>query len=669
MSINNPQERSESLYRLLAQNLPGMGVILFDYNLRLLIVEGEALAEQGFTKAVMEGRTLFDVLPQTPNRDRLERRYKAALQGQESFDEVVYNNKHYVSHIFPVYGDTGDVEAGMVLVRNITEARLLERELRQNEHHFRGLFDNNNDAVFFIGLDGKITDLNDHAVALLRTTRESQIGRDARANIVVDERELSSWNLQKLLDGEEIPIYERTFKRADGTTFPAEINIALVYDANGEPSHVQSIVRDISERRITEELLEGQVDQLLILLEVDAELTEHLNADYVVTLALDSSMRLSGADNGFIALIDDETGKCTVKHVFGDYPIKEGHVVPHDIGITGRVLRTQRPANVQNVELDQDYVARLPKTQAKMVIPLVSQDRLIGILNLETRYPERFTQSVYDLIRLVTTRIAVSIDNARLYQRSERQLAELQKLYQQVSDLEQLKTDMIRIANHDLRNPLGAIQGYVDLINMDVKESYESGDLERYLEQINDAADLMSKIIRDILSLERVQQSVENMDVAEVDLTSLTLDAYMYQEARAVLHQRSITLNADTRGDHIIVKGNEPFLREALGNLVSNAVKYTPQGGNIEVSLHQEDGVAIFTVVDDGIGIPEDQQDKLFQPFFRASSKETRDIEGTGLGLHLVKQIIERHHGELIFESVYGEGSTFGFKIQVMDQR
>jgi signal transduction histidine kinase len=105
---------------------------------------------------------------------------------------------------------------------------------------------------------------------------------------------------------------------------------------------------------------------------------------------------------------------------------------------------------------------------------------------------------------------------------------------------------------------------------------------------------------------------------------------------------------------------------EAMNNLISNAIKYTPEGGKIEVSLSADDDNAIFRVRDNGYGIPLEQQAGLFQPFYRATTAKTIDIEGTGLGLHLVKNIIQRYDGEMIFSSVEGAGSTFGFKLPLI---
>ena len=111
------------------------------------------------------------------------------------------------------------------------------------------------------------------------------------------------------------------------------------------------------------------------------------------------------------------------------------------------------------------------------------------------------------------------------------------------------------------------------------------------------------------------------------------------------------------------MRGDLAQLYEAISNLIGNAIKYTPERGLIDVCLRKKDGLIIFDVRDNGFGIPEEHHERLFQPFYRAHTQETTGIEGTGLGLHLVKKIVERHRGKMIFRSTYGQGSTFGFSL------
>ena len=115
--------------------------------------------------------------------------------------------------------------------------------------------------------------------------------------------------------------------------------------------------------------------------------------------------------------------------------------------------------------------------------------------------------------------------------------------------------------------------------------------------------------------------------------------------------------------DALVVSGDDAQLYEAVTNLVNNAIKYTPEGGKIDIILRIENSHVEFVVKDTGYGIPDEKQKQLFRPFYRVKTEETLNIDGTGLGLHLVQNIIKRHNGEMIFNSIYGKGSTFGFTL------
>jgi signal transduction histidine kinase len=171
----------------------------------------------------------------------------------------------------------------------------------------------------------------------------------------------------------------------------------------------------------------------------------------------------------------------------------------------------------------------------------------------------------------------------------------------------------------------------------------------------------MKKIIRNILSLQRIEELAQGNLNAQLDLNELIQQVCDGQ--RFITSQRGQILQLLLPETPVLVKGDTAQLREAVVNLVGNAVKYTPDGGTITVGLSADSERCCFEVRDTGYGIPEDQQQRLFQPFYRVKTPEIAAIDGTGLGLHLVKNIIERHGGTMRFESVYGQGSTFGFEL------
>ncbi|MFN8565709.1 MAG: HAMP domain-containing sensor histidine kinase, partial [Anaerolineae bacterium] len=254
-------------------------------------------------------------------------------------------------------------------------------------------------------------------------------------------------------------------------------------------------------------------------------------------------------------------------------------------------------------------------------------------------------------------RVASAIENARLYETMQSQLAEMRSLYTHVSDLEQLKTHMIRVAAHDLRSPLSIVASYIELLNEDLSAHYNDMD-GMYVNAIRQAVTRMTQMTSDILSLERIAEhrDVTLMRVKLGNLLERTLKDHA-EHIRQHNHQTSLNV------EPVAVYGDSSELREAIANLLGNAIKYTPAGGQIDASVRRDGDMALLEIKDNGFGIPEDQQERLFEPFHRVKTRETQAIDGTGLGLYLVKKIVERYGGTVHFTSEYGKGSTFGFRL------
>lgn len=439
----------------------------------------------------------------------------------------------------------------------------------------------------------------------------------------------------------------------NGTMFSARV--LPVRDDSGAVVVGMVLVEDMTARFHDAELLRQHMELLIALRRVNAELTERLDVDYVLEMALDIAMRLSVARVGIIRLLED--GVVTRHHIAGAYPeafVRSGF--RHVRGVLRRVIETHQGVLLTDVAADPDYIANVPGMRAQITLPLVSRDLLVGVLNLETDRPQHFTTEVFEFLKMLTDRVAVALDNARLYDTAQRQLAELRDVYERVSRLEQLKSDMIRIAAHDIRNPVSVIAGYTQLLHGSASEAQRP-----HVEAVTSATHRIEAIINDILSLQRIEHLADASAHTPVDIAALLRQAC--QEFLNEAHSRGLWCAFEVPDTPVLVLGDTPQLYEAITNLVSNALKYTPAGGSVQASLQTDGAQVAVRVSDTGFGIPAEMQARLFQPFFRARVREAREIEGTGLGLNLVKNIVERHGGEVVFHSVYGQGSTFGFDL------
>lgn len=258
------------------------------------------------------------------------------------------------------------------------------------------------------------------------------------------------------------------------------------------------------------------------------------------------------------------------------------------------------------------------------------------------------------IIRDVTER---NRTQAELKQRAD----ELARLYEQLRHLEQYKTDMIRMAAHDLRHPISVTQGYLELLQE--PNSTLTPNQQLYLDAIRSATARANQMLSDILSLERIEHLATMSVYSPFNLHELLGEIIAQYRDQASAKGLQMIIDVDGDESPYVVLGDTTQITEAISNLLNNAVKYTPEMGKLFIRLRHDEAYAHFEVQDTGYGIMKEQQEKLFRPFYRAKSSANQHIDGTGLGLHLVKSIIERHNGNIFFSSEYGKGSLFGFRL------
>ena len=229
--------------------------------------------------------------------------------------------------------------------------------------------------------------------------------------------------------------------------------------------------------------------------------------------------------------------------------------------------------------------------------------------------------------------------------------------------LDQFKSQMVQMASHDLRTPLGVAIGYLEVLKEDLKPA--SPLRERALQGIDAALNRMQTLVVELLDLERVESGADQLRV-QIDVGSLTAETVTEFEESAHARRQHLELTLPLAVPPVV--GDPIRLKQAIGNLINNALKYTPDGGSILVRvLRPEEQRILIEVQDTGYGIPADAQAKLFQRFYRVRIAGAENVEGTGLGLSLVKAVVEQHDGRVDAESEQGKGSTFRIWLPVVD--
>jgi signal transduction histidine kinase len=272
-----------------------------------------------------------------------------------------------------------------------------------------------------------------------------------------------------------------------------------------------------------------------------------------------------------------------------------------------------------------------------------------------------FTAGIGLLVLFRLAGLVRAVERARRSERVARRDAEMaQQLlsYQneQLVELDRLKDEFVSSVSHELRTPLTSISGYVELL----KEDESSEERRGYLSIVERNADRLLGLVSDLLFTARLQEGRLALEREEVDISVLVRHAVDAARPRAVA--AGVDLQLDERPVPV-VQGELVRLAQLLDNLISNAIKFTPTGGQVRVMLGVEEGTIRLEVSDTGIGISEADRDKLFERFFRAQSALERQIQGTGLGLYISKAIVEAHGGRIGVQSFEGTGTTFVVEI------
>ena len=528
----------------------------------------------------------------------------------------------------------------LVLLFGIAMYLIIHHSQKSVQYQF--ILNNISEGLVVLDDHEKIKIVNDQLERMLNISAKDYIGHyyvDLLKNFHIEnhQNEVQLTYGNRIFTPKVIPVYQHSLSKA--VTF---------YDVTAQSSTIETLREDLKKLRILDHVYQ--------------ETSSTLDVFTVRHLILDTSVRLSGAKGGFIVVRDNDD-EFQIVEMVGDF---NRELIIQAIKTKNcafaRVVNTLVPERIFDLRNDPECLKLFPNMQSLYAIPFLnSQNVLIGILSLVTDNPQRFKGDTFRFMLLLSNRMSIAIENSQLYKLQEQQLKKLQASHKKISELEEMKSDMIRIAAHDVRGPANNIRLALTMILKQKDQLSET--LLEMIKQIEYSTETITKICYNILSLERIEQFVNQTGGERFELGEQVQTVYREQNIMAKHKKQQFVLHNPNK--QVYVFGHPPQVCEAVSNLISNAIKYTPEEGKVDICLDTQNGYAVFEVRDTGCGVPDEKQKRLFQPFYRAITKETANIEGVGLGLNLVKKIIDHHHGEIVFHSEYGKGSTFGFKIPV----
>jgi signal transduction histidine kinase len=313
-------------------------------------------------------------------------------------------------------------------------------------------------------------------------------------------------------------------------------------------------------------------------------------------------------------------------------------------------LLVRRDLTEQRYPADEKLLAL--GLRSELVTPLLVGARPIGMLSLSREQPDAFSGEEIELVALLGRLVATAVQNIRAYEAERRRVEELGRL-------SQLRADFVSLVSHELRSPMAAVIGAARTLEERWRMLTPS-QRESFLALIGDETSRLAELVGDVLDTSRIEAGTFSYRFEEVDLGRVVDEAV---EA-AALAQQDVPVVAAIRGALPGIRGDRARLRQVLGNLIENAVKYSPEGGEVRVSAAAANGAVTIAVRDAGPGIPRDQQERIFEKFGRVDVAGASK-PGTGLGLFIARSIAEAHGGSLDVASGGEPGSTFTLTLPV----
>jgi signal transduction histidine kinase/ActR/RegA family two-component response regulator len=524
-----------------------------------------------------------------------------------------------------------------------------------------------------VGVDEKTIEfIGEHPMALDRETLIGRVGLDRRTQQIRDvlnDPDYGAFDLQRvagyrttmgapmLLDDEVVGTLN--LWRTEVNPFD-DREMAIVTAFAGQAALAVNGVKLVQELEARGGELAKRVDELEALREVGEAVSSSLDVDHVLSTIAMHAVELSGTDGGSIMEYAERDRCFRVRSVYQTRPevVERLHSVRIELdeSLVGRAARERRPIvvpDLQAVDLDPHLrILHDAGWRSLVAVPMLREDQIVGSLIVRRKKTGEFTEETVDLLETFASQSALALLNAQLFAELKEQSVELELASRH-------KSEFLASMSHELRTPLNAILGFSEVLLEQMFGEINERQ-EEYLRDIHGSGKHLLELLNEILDLSKVEAGRMELEYSSFELPGLLHGAVSMLRERAAIH--GITMDVDVGDDVGEVYADELRLKQVLLNLVTNAVKFTGDGGSVVVGASRHEAEVHITVTDTGVGVPEADKDRIFESFQQGGRGSSRE-EGTGLGLTLSRRIVELLGGRMWLESEVGRGSTFGFTI------
>ncbi len=566
------------------------------------------------------------------------------------------------------------------LIRAKEALELKTRELLQSLAITRATLEATTNGILVTDEGGRVTDFNANYLRMWRLTREDLSPMDHRR--LLEQISCQFADPQPFLDRiDEIyalapPESFDVLELADGRIF--ERYSSVQFTADRDVGRVWSF-GDITERRRAEEALRDETRVLELLNRTGATLSSQLDLQALVQAVTDAATELSGAQFGaFFYNTTGEAGDAFVLSSLSGAPRESFEKLgpPRVTALLAPTFNGEHIVRCDDVLTDPRFGRSnphrgMPKghpaVRSYLAVPVMSpHGEVIGSLFFGHADTGMFSTRTERLIAGVAAQAAIAIDNARLYEAAQRAALERTQLLEsersarsEAEHASAMKDDFLATLSHELRTPLSAILGWSQVLRRQFKEQPQ---LQQGLETIERNARVQTQLIEDLLDMSRITSGKLRLDIQPLE--PITFIEAAIETVRPAAESKGIRIETRVDSAAGAISGDPARLQQVVWNLLSNAIKFTPNEGKVQVTLERVGSHVQITVADSGIGIQPEFLSHVFERFRQADASTTRNFGGLGLGLSIVKHLVELHGGSVHVKSPgTGQGTTFTLRL------
>jgi len=430
-------------------------------------------------------------------------------------------------------------------------------------------------------------------------------------------------------------------------------------------THNLRLQQEIYERAQAEKILQQRNRELALLNHFGQILGSSLELHDVLSIALQEVQSLAQSVSASIWLLTEDRRELECREILGPGSEQLRHArLPLGGGITGWVAEHGESVVSPDILEDPRHHKTVGSSEnapvrSMLSVPLKVKNQVIGVLNLVDPCQGRFTKEDLRFIEPIAASAAMAIENARLYTTAQLEIAERTRVEAELREANASKDKFFSIISHDLRSPLNTLMGFAELLINRVEHDARD-EIKRRAEKLHTSAKRLHTLLENLLTWARIQRGALEYQPETFELAAIADEIIELFEGNAAHHQ--------IRLDHAIspntvVYADYSMIHTVLRNLVSNALKFTPNGGSVRLSARLVEQEVEIVIADTGVGIPQSDIPQLFRIDAHYTHVGTRGETGTGLGLVLCKELVEKNGGRIWVESEPGSGTRFFFTV------